>query len=172
MTQGMLQHAIFTIPNRAEGYTTDDNARALIFTVLMNQLGMDQLNLGQASASPARDRRICQSRLGIPVFSVSGSCLQSREEKIPKLPGLRPSLDGRPGTRSAHGRALWALGTLLARSTNIGLRGAAGRLFENIADGRRLSFTVRVRAPIPCLEFRSTSIRTLATGTPSAYDSL
>src|SRR6202158_1013108 len=32
---GMLQHAIFTIPNRAEGYTTDDNARALIFTVLV-----------------------------------------------------------------------------------------------------------------------------------------
>src|ERR1700686_70128 len=32
---GMLQHAIFTIPNRAEGYTTDDNARALIFTVLL-----------------------------------------------------------------------------------------------------------------------------------------
>src|SRR6202023_1997199 len=25
---GMLQHAIFTIPNRGEGYTTDDNARA------------------------------------------------------------------------------------------------------------------------------------------------
>ena len=24
---GMLQHAIFTIPNRSEGYTTDDNAR-------------------------------------------------------------------------------------------------------------------------------------------------
>jgi glycosyltransferase involved in cell wall biosynthesis len=30
---GMFQHAIFTIPNRAEGYTTDDNARALIFAV-------------------------------------------------------------------------------------------------------------------------------------------
>ena len=35
---GMLQHAIFTIPNRAEGYTTDDNARALILTVLLEQL--------------------------------------------------------------------------------------------------------------------------------------
>src|SRR5882724_3798003 len=35
---GMLQHAIFTIPNRGEGYTTDDNARALVFTVLMDQL--------------------------------------------------------------------------------------------------------------------------------------
>ena len=39
---GMLQHAIFTIPNRAEGYTTDDNARALIFTVLLAQLGKDK----------------------------------------------------------------------------------------------------------------------------------
>src|SRR5450432_112614 len=34
---GMLQHAIFTVPNCREGYTTDDNARALIFTVVQNQ---------------------------------------------------------------------------------------------------------------------------------------
>src|SRR5580693_2561597 len=34
---GMFQHAIFTIPNRAEGYTTDDNARALIFAVQLEQ---------------------------------------------------------------------------------------------------------------------------------------
>ena len=37
----MLQHAIFTIPNRREGYTTDDNARALIFTVLLEHVGKD-----------------------------------------------------------------------------------------------------------------------------------
>src|SRR6202140_1403122 len=47
---GMLQHAIFTIPNRAEGYTTDDNARALIFTVLLNQLGSKE-----AAASAAAE---------------------------------------------------------------------------------------------------------------------
>ena len=35
---GMIQHAIFTIPNRAEGYSIDDNARALIFTVLLEEL--------------------------------------------------------------------------------------------------------------------------------------
>ena len=29
---GMFQHSIFAIPNYGEGYTTDDNARALIFT--------------------------------------------------------------------------------------------------------------------------------------------
>src|SRR5579871_4374174 len=34
---GMLQHSIFTIPNRREGYTTDDNARALIFAVMLGQ---------------------------------------------------------------------------------------------------------------------------------------
>jgi hypothetical protein len=42
---GMIQHAIFTIPNRAEGYATDDNARALIFTVLLEQLNNEQPGL-------------------------------------------------------------------------------------------------------------------------------
>src|SRR5205807_9890450 len=40
---GMLQHAIFTIPNRREGYTTDDNARALIFSLLPEQMDKDGL---------------------------------------------------------------------------------------------------------------------------------
>jgi len=34
------------------------------------------------------------------------------------------------GSEDSHGRALWAIGTLLARSSNHGLRGAGGRLFE------------------------------------------
>src|SRR5271170_2279500 len=34
---GMLQHSIFTIPNRREGYTTDDNASALILAVMLQQ---------------------------------------------------------------------------------------------------------------------------------------
>src|SRR5437016_12800857 len=40
---GMLQHSIFTIPNRGEGYTTDDNARGLIFTVLLEQMKKEEL---------------------------------------------------------------------------------------------------------------------------------
>src|SRR5580692_7642001 len=48
---GMLQHAIFTIPNRAEGYTTDDNARALIFTVQLDQTGLNQTGLNQTCLS-------------------------------------------------------------------------------------------------------------------------
>ncbi len=35
---GIFQHASFTAPNPAEGYCTDDNARALILAVLLGQL--------------------------------------------------------------------------------------------------------------------------------------
>src|SRR4029077_13949988 len=46
---GMLQHSIFTIPNRGEGYTTDDNARALILSVALEELqrGQTQAQVGQ-----------------------------------------------------------------------------------------------------------------------------
>ena len=33
---GILQHAIFSVPNSLEGYTTDDNARALIVATLLS----------------------------------------------------------------------------------------------------------------------------------------
>src|ERR1700679_1577789 len=33
---GMLQHAIYSIPYCNEGYTTDDNARALIVSTMLN----------------------------------------------------------------------------------------------------------------------------------------
>ncbi len=36
---GLIQHATSTIPHFAEGYCTDDNARALLLTVLLEQLG-------------------------------------------------------------------------------------------------------------------------------------
>ena len=34
---GMLQHAIFSVPNSREGYTTDDNARALIVSTRLDE---------------------------------------------------------------------------------------------------------------------------------------
>src|SRR5271156_5969471 len=117
---GMLQHAIFTIPNRAEGYTTDDNARALIFTVLLARLGKDQL--GQADSVT-------------PDFS--GRYLSFLEHAFnPKNGRFRNFLayDRRwneiEGSEDCHGRALWGLGTVLGRSEDQGLRCAAGRLFE------------------------------------------
>src|SRR5258708_13043085 len=34
---GIFQHAIFNVPNFAEGYCTDDNARAFILTLLLEE---------------------------------------------------------------------------------------------------------------------------------------
>jgi len=34
------------------------------------------------------------------------------------------------GSEDSHGRAVWGLGTVLGRSKDLGLRGAAGRMFE------------------------------------------
>ena len=39
---GILQHAIFTVPNYCEGYTTDDNARALMVSALLEALGRSE----------------------------------------------------------------------------------------------------------------------------------
>src|SRR5271156_1327921 len=55
---GMLQHAIFTVPNRGEGHTTDDNARALIFTVMLERVGNDRPENDQPEKDrPEKDER-------------------------------------------------------------------------------------------------------------------
>ena len=122
---GMLQHAIFTIPNRREGYTTDDNARALIFSLLLEQMENAELPQDQA---------------GNPDSSASNSAglyLAFLEHAFNSTKGRFKNFlryDRRwnepIGSEDCHGRALWALGTVLGRSQNQGLRGAAGRLFE------------------------------------------
>src|ERR1700750_2221085 len=43
---GIIQHAVFNIPNRKEGYCIDDNARALLLSVLAcRQTGNDKAQL-------------------------------------------------------------------------------------------------------------------------------
>ena len=39
---GMFQHALFTVPNYSHGYTTDDNARALLVSILFDELGKSE----------------------------------------------------------------------------------------------------------------------------------
>jgi glycosyltransferase involved in cell wall biosynthesis len=120
---GMLQHAIFTIPNRAEGYTTDDNARALILIVLMEQLqrhGADQPGkIGKANPDwPFRYMAFLEH------------AFHAENKRFRNFLGYDHLWRETQGSEDSHGRALWALGTLLARSENDGLRGAAGRLLE------------------------------------------
>jgi glycosyltransferase involved in cell wall biosynthesis len=118
---GILQHAIFTIPNRAEGYTTDDNARALMFTALLEELGVVQVVVNSQSANPDWPFRY---------LAFLQHAFNAEKKRFRNFLGYDHSWLEEQGSEDSHGRALWALGTLLARSTNRGLRGAAGRLFE------------------------------------------
>jgi glycosyltransferase involved in cell wall biosynthesis len=111
---GMLQHAIFSVPNSREGYTTDDNARALIVsTQLENMDEAGSLNL---------------SRRYLAFLWLAFNSDVGRFRNF--LSYDRNWLE-QIGSEDSHGRALWALGTVLGQSQNVGLRGAAGRLFES-----------------------------------------
>ena len=120
---GMLQHAIFTIPNRAEGYTTDDNARALIFTVLLNRLGSERTGMSGKTAAANPD-------WAFRYLAFLEHAFNPAKKRFRNFLGYDHRWTEEHGSEDSHGRAVWALGTVLGQSANHGLRGAAGRLFE------------------------------------------
>src|SRR5204862_7203768 len=113
---GIVENAVFTVPNYPEGYSTDDNARAHIVAILLEELG---------SSIPAGSLDLATHYLAFlwlafdPITKRFRNCLSyERQWQEPQ------------GSEDSHGRALWGLGTVLGRSKDAGLRGAAGRLFE------------------------------------------
>jgi len=110
---GILQHAIFMVPNYREGYTTDDNARALMVSALLEELGN-----GEAFELASR-------YLAFIWYAFN-----------PEIGRFRNFMDYQRhwredvGSDDSHGRALWALGTVLGRSSTPALPSMAGRLFE------------------------------------------
>ncbi|HPU25312.1 MAG TPA: glycosyltransferase family 4 protein [Phycisphaerae bacterium] len=50
---GLFQHATYSLPNFREGYCTDDNARALTLTVLLEELGEHSPEVERAATSYA-----------------------------------------------------------------------------------------------------------------------
>ena len=114
---GMLQHAIFSVPNSSEGYTTDDNARALIVSTLLDE--------GQANGAGQLFANLSHRYLAFMWLAFKHDTGRFRNF----LSYDRKWLEG-CGSDDSHGRALWSLGNVLGHSRNAGLRGAAGRLFE------------------------------------------
>jgi glycosyltransferase involved in cell wall biosynthesis len=113
---GIVEHAVFTVPNYPEGYSTDDNARALIVAVLLEEFG----TVAPRSLLDFTSRYLAFLWLAFdPTNRRFRNCL-SYEHQWQEA----------NGSEDSHGRALWGLGTVLGRSNDAGLRGAAGRLFE------------------------------------------
>ena len=113
---GILQHAVFSVPNCQEGYTTDDNARALVVTVLLQE-------------SRVFDREF-PADLSRRYLAFLEFAFHSKLGRFRNFLGYDRQWRERIGSEDSHGRALWALGTVLGRSADPGLRGASGQLFE------------------------------------------
>jgi glycosyltransferase involved in cell wall biosynthesis len=113
---GIVEHAVFVIPNYPEGYATDDNARALIVAILLEEFGAGAVK----NAADLASRYLAFLWLAFdPTTKRFRNCLSYERQWQESC-----------GSEDSHGRALWGLGTVLGRSKDAGWRGAAGRMFE------------------------------------------
>ncbi len=110
---GMLQHANCSVPNYNEGYCTDDNARALIVSALLQELGNPQ--------APALASRY---------LAFLSYAFNPQTGRMRNFMDFQRHWLEKEGSADSHGRALWALGTVLGRLENPSFQGVAGRLFE------------------------------------------
>jgi glycosyltransferase involved in cell wall biosynthesis len=113
---GMVEHAVFVVPNYPEGYSTDDNARALIVTALLEEIGVH---------APANSVDLASRYLAFLWHAFDPATKRFRNSLTYECQWHEVE-----GSEDSHGRAVWGLGTVLGRSRNAGLRGAAGRMFE------------------------------------------
>jgi glycosyltransferase involved in cell wall biosynthesis len=113
---GLLQHAIYTIPNYDEGYSIDDNARALIAMTYLEELGFDKTEK--------------TNDLAARYLAFINYAFNPQEERFRNFLSFGREWLEEVGSEDSHGRALWALGTVVGRSTDEGLVGVASPLFE------------------------------------------
>jgi glycosyltransferase involved in cell wall biosynthesis len=110
---GIFQHAIFTIPNYREGYTTDDNARALMVSALLEEFGIHEAN-----------------ELATRYLAFTWYAFNTETRRFRNFMDYQRNWLEESGSDDSHGRALWALGTVLGRSNSPTLQNMASRVFQ------------------------------------------
>ena len=131
---GVLQHAKFTVPNRAHGYCVDDNARALIVAVRAHDLDRTDTSLTNLSS-------IYLSFLDDAFDTETGRFRNFMSYERKWLETI--------GSEDSHGRALWALGVVAGRGHNSGQVALATKLFndalpalDGFSDSRAIAFPI------------------------------
>jgi len=113
---GLLQHAIFNIPRYEHGYCVDDNARALLLmTLIEDARGED----------PIRVRQLASRYLAFVNYAFDRPTGRFRNF----LSYARQWIEA-CGSEDSHGRAVWALGTVVGRAVDPGRQSLAGDLFH------------------------------------------
>lgn len=114
---GLLQHAVHTIPRYEDGYCLDDNARALVL--------MAHLEEARAE-TPARIRALSTRYLAFVRHA-----FVHESGRFRNFMSHTRWWTERCGSEDSHGRALWALGTMEARTGDAGRRAVAMELFDD-----------------------------------------
>lgn len=130
---GILQHCLYSTPDRSHGYCTDDNARALITaTMYWDQTHND-------SAIP-----LIQSYLSFLSYA-----LDTKTKRFRNFMNYDRNWSEVMGSEDSHGRALWGLGTGVALCSHESMIALATHLFkqglpetENFASPRAWAFTI------------------------------
>ncbi len=131
---GILQHATFTVPNRAHGYCVDDNARALITATRAHVLNRNDSGLIELSA-------VYLSFLDHSFNPATGRFRNFMSYERRWLEDV--------GSEDSHGRALWALGVVAGLGRDDGQVAVATQLFraglptlEHFSDSRAIAFPI------------------------------
>ncbi|XZE56342.1 glycosyltransferase family 4 protein [Planctomycetaceae bacterium SH139] len=112
---GVIQHAIYSIPDHAHGYCTDDNARALILTVLLEAQGRDSPEVHSLASRYA---------------AFLNNAFNRNTNRFRNFLSFDRRWLEEDGSDDSQGRALWALGTCIGRSRRAGLSAWARDLFQ------------------------------------------
>ena len=114
-TTGLLQHATYTIPNFHEGYCLDDNARALVLTVLLEEIDRDTPEVERAATTYA---------------AFLNYAFDSSNERFRNFLSFGRRWMDEEGSADSLGRATWAIGTCVGRSKRRDFQFWGVRLFE------------------------------------------
>jgi glycosyltransferase involved in cell wall biosynthesis len=112
---GILQHAAFTVPACEHGYCIDDNARALLLMAIIEEAGTEDRSVVRGLASR--------------YLAFVSHAFNPERRRFRNFMSYSRRFTEEQGSEDSHGRAMWALGTVLGRSQDPGRRGLAGRLF-------------------------------------------
>jgi glycosyltransferase involved in cell wall biosynthesis len=113
---GLLQHAAFSVPRYEDGYCLDDNARALLLMALIEDAGTED----------GKGVRALAARY-LAFVSHAFNHAHGRFRNF--MSYSRQWLE-EYGSEDSHGRALWALGTVVGRSGDPGRQSLGGDLFH------------------------------------------
>ncbi len=110
---GLMQHATYAVPDRTHGYCTDDNARALVAAIMYADLTNDD-SLSRATNT---------------YMSFLHHAFDPATRRFRNFMTYNRHWVSEPGAEDVHGRAMWALGQVVALAPNDAILSFSSRLF-------------------------------------------